>query len=197
MANVCDTTMKLVGTVKALSDLYVALQGMNVNSKNIPLYMLAEYYGIDYETKHIGVRGKIYYAEMENDDNGQPYMLTICVESAWNFPEAIFEEINHLLWDELKYSYREVEPGCDVFYVSDPLGVFPEECCVSAYGEPFEEACEDVYATVDEAIELWCKAMGIERGERDKKTMLDLINEYDYGEESELYFYINEFCFEG
>lgn len=197
MANVCDTTMKLVGTVKALSDLYVALQGMNVNSKNIPLYMLAEYYGIDYEAKHIGVRGKIYYAELENDDSDQPYMLTICVESAWNFPETIFEEINHLLWDELKYSYREVEPGCDVFYVSDPLGVFPEECCVSAYGEPFEEACEDVYATVDEAIELWCKAMNFERGERDKKIMLDLINEYDYGEESESYFYINEFCFEG
>lgn len=197
MANVADTTIKMVGTVKALNDLYVALQGMNVNSKNIPLYMLAEYYGIDYEAKHIGVRGKIYYAEMENDDSGEPYMLTICLESAWNFPETIFEEINHLLWDELKYSYREVEPGCDVFYVSDPLGVFPEECCVSAYGGPFEEACEDVYATVDEAIELWCKAMNVERGERDNKTMLDLINEYDYGEESESYFYINEFCFEG
>jgi len=197
MANICNTTVKLVGTAKALNDFYVALQGLNVNSKNIPLYMLAEYYGIDYEANHIGVRGKIYYAEMENDDSGQPYMLTICLESAWNFPETIFEEINHLLWDELKYSYREVEPGCDVFYVSDPLGVFPEECCVSAYGEPFEEACEDVYATVDEAIELWCKAMNVERGERDNKTMLDLINDYDYGEESESYFYINEFCFEG
>lgn len=68
---------------------------------------------------------------------------------------------------------------------------------MSSYGEPFEDACEDVYATVDEAIEVWCKAMGIERGERDKETMLDLINGYEYGDDSESYFYINEFCFEG
>lgn len=197
MANACDTVVKMVGTVKALSDLYVALQGMNVNSKDVPLHTLAEYYGIDYDAKHIHVRGKVYFAEMENDDSGQPYMLTICVESAWNFTDTLFDEINHLLWDELKIAYREVEPGCEVFFVCDPIGAFPEECCVSSYGEPFEDACEDVYATVDEAIEVWCKAMGIERGERDKETMLDLINGYEYGDDSETYFYINEFCFEG
>lgn len=60
MANQATTTYKVTGTRKAVSDLWVALQGMNVNTKNVWLDELAIYYGIDYESKHISVRGHIY-----------------------------------------------------------------------------------------------------------------------------------------
>ena len=61
MANVCTTTYKVTETRKAVNDLWNTLQSMEVNSKNIWLYQLAEHYGIDYETKGISVRGNIYY----------------------------------------------------------------------------------------------------------------------------------------
>ena len=57
MANQATTTYKVTGTRKAVNDLWSTLQKMEVNSKNIWLYQLAEHYGIDYETKQISVRG--------------------------------------------------------------------------------------------------------------------------------------------
>lgn len=53
MANQATTTYKVTGTRKAVNDLWSTLQKMEVNSKNIWLYQLAEHYGIDYETKQI------------------------------------------------------------------------------------------------------------------------------------------------
>ena len=67
MANQATTTYKVTGTRKAVNDLWSTLQKMEVNSKNIWLYQLAEHYGIDYETKQISVRGHIYWAEYEED----------------------------------------------------------------------------------------------------------------------------------
>ena len=63
MANQATTTYKVTGTRKAVNDLGSTLQKMEVNSKNIWLYQLAEHYGIDHETKQICVRGHIYWAE--------------------------------------------------------------------------------------------------------------------------------------
>ena len=63
MANQATTTYKVTGTRKAVNDLWSTLQKMEVNSKNIWLYQLAEHYGIDYETKQISVRGHIYWAD--------------------------------------------------------------------------------------------------------------------------------------
>lgn len=57
MANQATTTYKVTGTRKAVNDLWSTLKKMEVNSKNIWLYQLAEHYGIDYETKQISVRG--------------------------------------------------------------------------------------------------------------------------------------------
>ena len=51
MANQATTTYKVTGTRKAVNDLWSTLQKMEVNSKNIWLYQLAEHYGIDYETR--------------------------------------------------------------------------------------------------------------------------------------------------
>ena len=193
MANQATTTYKVTGTRKAVSDLWNTLQKMNVNTKNIWLDALAKYYGIDYEAKHISVRGHIYWAEYEEDDDY--VLLSFETESAWDACNNLFEEINHLLWDELEISYRVVECGCEVYYVHDEGNYFPEEACVSSYGEPFEDACDDVYDTIADAIKEWCSKMNIEQGERTDEEMMDFINEYDY-EDDETYFYIRTFTFE-
>ena len=49
MANICDTQYKVMGERKAVADLWNTLQTMEVNTKNVYLYKLAEHYGIDYE----------------------------------------------------------------------------------------------------------------------------------------------------
>lgn len=193
MANQASTTYKVTGTRKAVSDLWNTLQSMNVNTKNIWLDDLAKFYGIDYEAKHISVRGHIYWAEYEEDEDH--VLLSFETETAWDACNNLFEEINHLLWDELEISYRVCECGCEVYYVHDEGNYFPEEACVSSYGEPFEDACDDVYDTIADAIKEWCSKMNIEQGERTDEEMMDFINEYEY-EDDETYFYIRTFTFE-
>ena len=193
MANQATTTYKVTGTRKAVSDLWNTLQKMNVNTKNIWLDELAKYYGIDYEAKHISVRGHIYWAEYEEDEDH--VLLSFETETAWDACNELFEEINHFLWDELEISYRVVECGCEVYYVHDEGNYFPEEACVSSYGEPFEDACDDVYDTIADAIKEWCSKMNIEQGERTDEEMMNFINEYEY-EDDETYFYIRTFTFE-
>ena len=104
MANLATTTYKVTGSHKAVSDLWTAFQSMNVNTQNIWLDELAKYYGIDYEAKHISVRGHIYFAEYE-EDNGRA-LLSFESETAWDACNELFEEINHKLGDRLSISYR-------------------------------------------------------------------------------------------
>ena len=113
-----------------------------MNSNNVYLYLLAEHYGIDYEKKGISVRGHIYWAEYEENVEDDYALLSFDTESAWSSCDLFFEEVNKALGDELSISWREVEPGCDIFYTHDENDFFPEECYVTAYGELFEE---DVY----------------------------------------------------
>ena len=84
MANQATTTYKVTGTRKAVNNLWSTLQKMEVNSKNIWLYQLAEHYGIDYETKQISVRGHIYWAEYEEDPANDYYLLSFETETAWD-----------------------------------------------------------------------------------------------------------------
>lgn len=191
MANQATSTYKVTGTRKVVSDLWVALLGMNMNTKNVWLDELANYYGIDYESKHISVRGHIYWTEFEEDDGH--VLLSFETETAWDAGNELFEEINHLLWDELSISYRVCECGCEVYYVHDEVSYFPEECCVSSYGTPFDDACDDVYATVADVIKEWSSKTGIEQGDRTDEQMMDFINKY---EDSDVYFYIKTFIFE-
>ena len=104
MANQATTTYKVTGSRKAVSDLWKTLQGMNVNTKNVWLNELADFYGIDYEAKQISVRGHIYWAEYEEDDENA--LLSFETESAWDACTELFEEINHHLHDALSISYR-------------------------------------------------------------------------------------------
>jgi hypothetical protein len=195
MANQATTTYKVTGTRKAVNDLWSTLQKMEVNSKNIWLYQLAEHYGIDYETKQISVRGHIYWAEYEEDPASDYYLLSFETETAWDACNELFEEINHLLWDELSISYRVCECGCEVYYVHDEGDFFPEEVAVSSSGEPFEDACDDIYTTLKDAINEWCEKMNVEQGERTDEEMMDFINEYEY-DDDDTYFYIRQFTFE-
>ena len=193
MANLATTTYKVTGSHKAVSNLWTAFQSMNVNTKNIWLDELAKYYDIDYETKHISVRGHIYFAEYE-EDNGYA-LLSFETETAWDACNELFEEINRKLGNELSISYRVRECGCEVYYVHDEANFFPEDACVSSYGEPFDDVCDDIYNTVSDAIKEWCTRMGIERGERTEEEMMEYINEYEY-ENDDTYFYIRTFTFE-
>ncbi len=194
MANTCDTSYKVIGSPKAVKKLWNTLQEMEVNSKNIYLYELAERYGIDYQKKGISVRGFIYWAEFEEKESDDYCLLSFDTETAWSACDLFFDELNKALGGELSISYREIEPGCDIYFVHDECGWFPEECCVSSSGEPFEESCGDVFSTVKDAINEWCTKMNIEQGERTDAEMLEYISEYDY-DDLDTYFYINEFTF--
>lgn len=194
MANTCDTSYKVIGSPKAVKKLWNTLQEMEVNSKNVYLYELAERYGIDYEKKGISVRGFIYWAEFEEKESDDYCLLSFDTETAWSACDLFFDELNKALGGELSISYREIESGCDIYFVHDECGWFPEECCVSSSGEPFEESCSDVFSTVKDAINEWCTKMNIEQGERTDAEMLEYISEYDY-DDLDTYFYINEFTF--
>ena len=193
MANQATTTYKVTGSRKAVNDLWNTLQKMEVNSKDIWLYQLAEHYGIDYEARQISVRGHIYWAEYEEAPANDYYLLSFETETAWDACNELFEAINHILQDELSISYRVCECGCEVYYTHDEGDFFPEECCVSSYGKPFQDACDDVYETVEDAIKEWVSKTGVEQGERTQEQMVDFINEYD---DEDTYFYIRLFTFE-
>ena len=195
MANQATTTYKVTGSRKAVNDLWNTLQKMEVNSKDIWLYQLAEHYGIDYEARQISVRGHIYWAEYEEAPANDYYLLSFETETAWDACNELFEAINHILQDELSISYRVCECGCEVYYTHAEGDFFPEECCVSSYGKPFQDACDDVYETVEDAIKEWVSKTGVEQGERTQEQMVDFINEYEYDDE-DTYFYIRLFTFE-
>ena len=75
MANQATTTYKVTGTREAVNNLWNTLQSMEVNNKNIWLSDLAKHYGIDYEAKQICVRGHIYWAEYEEDEDVCLFLL--------------------------------------------------------------------------------------------------------------------------
>ena len=106
MANLATTTYKVTGTREAVNNLWTTFQDMEVDSKDIRLFKLAEHYGIDYEKKQISVRGHIYWAEYEEDEENDYFLLSFDTETAWDACNELFLEINRILGDELSISYR-------------------------------------------------------------------------------------------
>lgn len=138
MANLCSTSYRVTGTKKAVMDLCHAIMDLSQNGeKRLELAKLADYYGIEWQKKHIHVRGTILDCGL--DTNGDEYILSIETETAWSGCHDLFNAINEILWDELSISYCEIEPGCDLFYVHDEADFFPEECVIDSDGEPFDE----------------------------------------------------------
>ena len=193
MANICDTQYKVTGSRKAVADLWKTLQELEVNSKNVYLYLVAEHYGIDYEKRGFSVRGSIYWAEFEEIVEDDYALLSFDTESAWSSCDLLFEEVNKALDNELSISWREIEPGCEIFYVHDEGDFFPEECYVTAFGDLFED-CEGAYPTTSDAINLWCEKMGISQNGRTEKEMTNFINEYEY-EAEDTHFCIHSITF--
>lgn len=182
MANICDTQYKVTGSRKAVADLWHTLQKLEVNSKNVYLYRLAEHYGIDYEKKGISVRGHIYWAEYEENVEDDYALLSFDTESAWSSCDLFFEEVNKALDNGLSISWREIEPGCDIFYTHDENNFFPEEYYVTAYGDLFDD-WDGAYSTIGDAINEWCEITGISQDGRTEQEMMDFINDYEYEEE--------------
>ena len=194
MANIAITRYKVTGSRKAVSDLWKTLQELEVNSKDVYLYLLAEHYGIDYEKQGISVRGHIYWAEYEENVEDNYALLSFDTESAWSSCDLFFEEVNKALGDELSINWREVEPGCGIFFAHDENGFFPEECYVTAYGELFED-CEDAYSIIDDAIDKWYEKTGVSPDGKTEQEMMDFINGYEY-EAEDNHFRINPIIFE-
>lgn len=182
MSNICDTVYKVTGSRKAVKDLWNTLQTLKVNSRNVQLYELAEHYGINYEGKGYSVRGNIYWAEFEENEEDNFALLSFNTESAWCSCDLFFEDVNTALGNELSISWREVEPGFDIFFTHDENGFFPEECYVTACGDIFEE-CERAYPTISDAIKIWCEKTGVPQNGRTEEEMIDFINNYEYGDE--------------
>ena len=82
MANLATTTYKVTGTREAVNNLWTTFQDMEVDSKDIRLFKLAEHYGIDYEKKQISVRGHIYWAEYEEDEEND-YLAQLQISVAY------------------------------------------------------------------------------------------------------------------
>lgn len=192
MANICNTQYKVTGPRKAVIDLWNTFQELEVNSISVPLWKVAEHYGIDYEHGGMSVRGYIYWAEC--DDDGENAILSFNTNSAWSSCDILFEEVNKALGNELSISWREVEPGCCIYFTHDEHDFFTEQCYVISNGDLFED-CEGPYETFSDAIDKWCEKTGYSRGEKSEQEMLELIDAYEYEDDS-LSFSINEIIFE-
>lgn len=194
MANLATTTYKVKGTREAVNNLWNALDGMGANSQRLTLDKLAQHYGIDYKAKGICVRGEISWAELSYAETESDDILSFETETAWTACDELFNEIGNVLKDELSISFREVECGCGIYRVHDEGEFFPEECCVSACGEPFGEICEEPIDTEGDAIKLWCWLTGVGQGNKSNEEMVELINGYDYGDD-DTFFQIRPFEF--
>jgi hypothetical protein len=161
------------------------------NGHDIWLCKLAKHYGIDYDKRGISVRGNIYYIERDNED-----IMTICTDTAWTGCHELFYAINEVLNNELSISYMELEPGMEIFCVHDEDWFFDEECILYADGMPFDFQHEELFNTIDDAIDFWCERMGVQRDmSLSQKQYLDMIDKYEYDDE-DTYFHLYTFTYE-
>lgn len=196
MANRADSTVKICTANKSVAEqLWSNLQKLNINSKDVYLCDLAEAYNIDCEKRKISVRGFIYSAEYEQDDEVEDYIISLYIDSAWTLPLDFLYALNEATEDQLSISYRCIEPGCMIYEVHDERNFFPEECVVDCDGEPFLEEDADVYETIGEAIQIWCDRTGESLEGRTTEQMIEFINGYEYSD-PDTFFYLNEFEFE-
>lgn len=195
MSNLATTEYRIYGNEETIINLWKALKDLGKN--NIYLSNLAKHYDIDYEKAGINVRGKIYYASLENElTEKEEKILNIETETSWTDCTELLQEINKKLGNKLSISYKVIEPGCEVYKIHDEADFFPEKIYVTASGEIFEKyEAEGAYKTITDAIDIWCKAMKIERNNRSDEEMEELIEYYEY-ENEDTYFNINEFEFE-
>ena len=176
MANHCFTTYKITGSEKAVKNLWDTLVSMGVNAECVSLSDLAEHYGIDYQGRQISVRGCIFFAEYDSDEN----LLTLKTMTAWLGCHKFFWALNEVLGDEMSISYLEKEISAGVFCIHDEGEFFTAKCCVYSFGDPFDGFYYDDFNSIEDAIQEWCSKMGVERGDKSEEEMIDYINGYEY-----------------
>ncbi len=192
MANICDSTFKLCScSSEPVQKIYNVLQKLDDKKRwNIGLADLADELGIDYEARNISVRGSIYFFELDDEVN----VLTISTESAWTPTVELFDAFAEQFGeDEVSVSYMAVEVGCEVFQIRDCGDFFNYDCLVSYSGEPFGDGVEEPFESVYDAIQFWCQQMHIDRAGRSDEEMRSFIEAYDYGDDSDTFFYIYDF----
>lgn len=190
MANNCYTTYKIIGDESAMNNLIQSLNDLNNNNTMyIQLSDLAKRFNINTEKRCISVRGKIYFYEL--DDN----VLTIETETDWVGCHDLFNAINKKLNNKLSISYREIEPGCNIFNVHDDNAFFTEKYYITYDGDEFDGIDSDYFDDIDDIIDIWCEKMGIERCNRTAEYMLTLIQNFEY-EYADTYFEIHLFNFQ-
>ena len=188
MANHCYTIYKITGSQNAVKNLWDTLVSMDVKNKEVWLADLAEHFGIDYEKRQISIRGCIFYAEYEEDEN----LLTLRTRTAWEGCHNFFWAINEVLGDEMSINFREKEPDTGLFRIHDEGEFFTKICYVFSCGDPFDDLYYYDFATIEDAIQEWCSKMGVERGDKSEEEMIDYINGYEY-EEKGTYFEIQKY----
>ncbi len=190
MANICDTTFKLVfDEITRAQEMLETLEQLDKKGTNVCLRDLARHYGIDYKKEHISVRGSYYFYELDD----ACHILTIVTESDWTPPVELFDAINEKLGGCASVNYRCVECGFLIFEVRDHYGLFPEECLLDCSGWPFEEKYE--FGSICNAVNYWCTKMNVQRNGRTDGQMLEFIENYKYDSE-DTFFYIHPFEFE-
>ena len=139
------------------------------------------------------MRGHIYWAEYEENVEDDYALLSFDTESAWSSCDLFFEEVNKALGDELSISWREVEPGCDIFYTHDENDFFPK----SATSLHTENSLRIVRVLTPPLVMLsscGVRRLVSHRDGRSEQKMIDFINEYEY-EAEDTNFCINPITF--
>lgn len=184
MANTCCTIYKITG-IDGNNDAYNQLKEyLDKNWKELWLGDMAKFYGVDFEELGISARGWVCYYE---EDKG---VITLDVDSAWAPNEQLFEEINNKLDNQLSISWKAEEPGCEIFWIHDEGGYFPENYYVDCSG--FDNCECDYFETLEEVVDYWCKLTGEKRDGRTDEEMLKVIEDWEY-EDEDTFFIVHEF----
>lgn len=197
MANICNTDY-CIGS--STTDLLVKFnEKLKTLSKNeyeeIYLEDLLKAFGIDNKDEDIRTCGEICYYHLDLENN----QLWITVTSKWSGCHEVFNTINETIFNnDLIISYREIEPGCEIYNVYDSQGVFTEECYLDVYGlDDFSEG--ENYTSIENAINDWYNVFKnkIDINHFNKlstEEKIEFINNYKY-DFDDCYYYIALFNF--
>lgn len=177
MANICDTTYKIVGKKEEVQSIFDVLQAVKQQSPNVGgiwLGRVVEHLGGDLQT--IACRGDIISFDLSDE------VLTIIQSTKWN-EQAGFRHFLETKYPHIKIFYREEECGCDVYYTNDHTGhYFPEMYLLDNYNEP------EYFKTLNEAIKRVEEITGI-RFISTEDDMLNALDLYMERHEDEDIFY--------
>lgn len=187
MPNWCFTTYKIISRGEENKEYLKLKKYLDENwEKELWIGNLANYYGVDFESLGISARG---WVSTYSEDDG---VITLDVESAWDANDLLFDEINKATGNKLIISLRAEEPNCDLWYIRDEGGFFPEKYYVDCYGGSPEFEPQS-FETLKEVVDLWCKMTGEKRNGRTDEQMLEVIEEWE-SDEDDIFFNVHEFA---